>query len=295
MKYIIFGNYGQLGRAIYNLLETQGAEILGFDLPDYDINDFLLISRIMNEEKPDIVINCAAFNEVDAAENDFETAYKVNAAGVENIAVLCKRENVKLVHFSTDYVFDGNRYTPGLYIEEDTPNPINNYGKTKLEGEGLIFKHLDNALVLRTSWLYGDGTHNFIFKLEQWSKENKILKIVNDEFSTPTSTHLVAKITLQAINHNLSGLYHLSCTGYCSRYDFAKIYFNETNKEKIIYPCATKDIFSFTRRPSFSALSNIKICEVLQIELPHWQDELISYLHKDDKKHPNLVKLHIEL
>lgn len=295
MKYIIFGNYGQLGRAIFNLLKIQGASILGFDLPDFDISDFLLISKIMDTEKPDIVINCAAFNEVDVAENDFESAYKINATGVENLAIFCKRENAKLVHFSTDYVFDGNRYTPGLYTEDDKPNPINNYGKTKLEGEKLIFKHLDNALILRTSWLYGDGTHNFIFKLDQWSKDNKILKIVNDEFSIPTSTSLVAQTTLKAINHNMSGLYHLTCTGYCSRYDFAKAYFNEINEEQIIYPCATKDIFSFTKRPSFSALSNAKICKELQIELPYWKDELISYLHKDDKKHPNLVKLHIEL
>ena len=295
MKYIIFGNYGQLGKAIYDLLKTQEVEILGFDLPDYDITNFLLISKIMDKEKPDVVINCVAFNEVDEAENNFESAYRVNAAGVENIAILCKRENAKLVHFSSDYVFDGNRCIPGFYTESDTPTPINNYGRTKLEGEELVAKHLDNALILRTSWLYGNGTNNFLFKLSQWSKENKILKITNDEFSIPTSTHLVAKTTLKAINNNLTGLYHLTCTGYCSRYDFAKAYFNEVNKEQIIYPCTQKDIFSFTKRPHFSALSNAKICESLQIKIPHWRDELISYLHRDDKKHPNLIKLHIEL
>ena len=295
MKHIIFGNKGQLGSAIYNILKAQNMEVLGYDLPDYDIANFLLISRIINEQKPDIVINCAAFNEVDAAEIDFENAYKTNAAGVENLAMVCKREKAKLVHFSTDYVFDGRRYISGFYSEEDTPAPINNYGKTKLEGENFISKHLDNALVFRTSWLYGDGTNNFLYKLEQWSKENRILKIVNDEFSIPTSARIVANTALKAINHNLNGLYNLTCTGYCSRYDFAKVYFDEKNKEQIIYPCATKDVFSFTKRPAFSALSNTKICEKLQIELPHWKDELISYLHKDDKTHPNLVKLHIEL
>ena len=295
MKYIIFGNNGQLGRAIYNILEQQGNKLLCYDLPEYDISDFLLLSQIMYIEKPDIVINCAGFSEVDAAERELELAYKTNAVGCENLAALCKREKAKLIHFSTDYVFDGKRHTPGLYTEEDKPNPINNYGKTKLEGEELIFKHLDNALIMRTSWLYGDGTNNFLFKLEQWSKENRILKIVNDEFSIPTSTHLVAKITMKAINNNLSGLYNLTCTGYCSRYEFAKAYFNETNKEQIIYPCTSNDIYAFTKRPVFSALSNTKICEALNINLPHWKEELISYLHKDDKTQPNIVKLHIEL
>ncbi|MCL2040294.1 MAG: dTDP-4-dehydrorhamnose reductase [Bacteroidetes bacterium] len=295
MKYIIFGSEGQLGRAINNILVQKEVEIFRYDLPDYDISNFLLISKIINDQKPDIIINCAAFNEVDAAEKDYEIAYKTNVVGVENLAVICKRENVKLVHFSTDYVFDGKRYIPGLYTEDDIPSPINNYGKTKLEGEELINKHLDNALILRTSWLYGDGTNNFLFKLNQWSKENKILKIVNDEFSVPTSTHIVAKTTLQAINNNLAGLFNLTCTGYCSRYDFAKTYFNETNKEQIIYPCSNNEIFTFTKRPSFSALSNAKICNALQINLPNWKEELISYLRKEDKKQPNIVKLHIEL
>jgi len=292
---ILFGNSGQLGKVFHSILETQSVELLGYDLPDYDICDFVLISKIMEAQKPDIVINCAAYNEVDAAENDYEAAYRINVGGAENLAILCKREGAKLVHFSTDYVFDGRRYLPGLYTEEDIPNPINNYGKTKLEGEEAIFKHLSDALVFRTSWLYGEGTQNFIWKLEQWSKENKILKIVNDEFSIPNSTHFVAKITLKAINHNLNGLYNLTCTGYCTRFDFAKTYFNETNKEQIILPCATKDIFLFTKRPMFSALSNTKISEALQIEMPHWKDELISFIHKDDKKHPNLVKMQIEL
>lgn len=295
MKYIIFGSEGQLGKAIFNTLEQKKIEILRYDLPDYDISDFLLISKIINEQKPDVIINCAAFNEIDAAEKDYEIAYKTNVIGVENLAVICKRENVKLVHFSTDYVFNGRRYIAGLYTEEDKPDPINNYGKTKLESEEVICKHLDNALILRTSWLYGDGTNNFLFKLKQWSKDNKILKIVNDEFSIPTSTYIVAKTTLQAINNNLIGLFHLTCTGYCSRYDFAKTYFNETNKEQIIYPCSSNEIFTFTKRPAFSVLSNTKICQALQINLPNWKDELISYLHKEDKKQPNIVKLHIEL
>jgi dTDP-4-dehydrorhamnose reductase len=293
MKCIIFGNKGQLGRAICDMLKRQEIELLGYDLPDYDICDFMLISKIINKQGPDVVINCAAFNEVDNAENNYAIAYKINTAGAENLAIICKREDIKLVHFSSDYVFDGNRYSPGLYTEDDKPNPINNYGKTKLQGEEVIFKHLSNALILRTSWLYGDGTNNFLYKLEQWSKGNRILKIVNDELSIPNSTRIVAEITLKAINNNLCGLYHLTCTGYCSRYDFAKTYFNEINKEQIIYPCTSKDIFSFAKRPNFSALSNEKISNVLQIKLPNWKNELISFIHKDDNNRPNLVKLHI--
>jgi dTDP-4-dehydrorhamnose reductase len=133
-------------------------------------------------------------------------------------------------------------------------------------------------LVFRTSWLYGDGLNNFLYKLEQWAAENKKLKIVNDEISIPTSTHIVAKTTLSAIQNNLKGLYHLTCTGYCSRYEWARVYFGVVNPDIIIYPCSSKEIFQMTPRPMFSALDNAKICEALQIELPHWDKELINYL-----------------
>jgi dTDP-4-dehydrorhamnose reductase len=135
MKYIIFGNKGQLGREITNLLTHKGIECLGYDLPDYDISNYPLMSNLINVQEPDVVVNCAAYNDVDLAELSYEEAFRSNVAGIENLAFICARNKVKLVHYSTDYVFDGIKKVSGMYLEDDRTNPINTYGATKLQGE----------------------------------------------------------------------------------------------------------------------------------------------------------------
>jgi dTDP-4-dehydrorhamnose reductase len=325
MKYLIFGSKGQLGKEIINLLESKNVELLGYDLPECDISNFLEISQIMHAEKPEIVINCAAFNNVDLAEIEFEDAYKTNALGVENLVSICKRENAKFVHFSSDYVFDGNRNISGLnnsslnidnlnltelglYNENDIPNPINSYGKTKLDSEIFIAKEYPEALVFRTSWLYGEGEQNFIFKLQKWAESSKYLKISDDEFSVPTSTRLVAEIVYQAINNNLTGLFHLTCTGYASRFEWAKLIFELEKKynnspykqlknETILYPAKSQDFNLLAKRPAFSAMDNSKIAEKLQIEIPHWKNELELFFknrYSDKNKSHNFRKLRNE-
>jgi len=181
------------------------------------------VKELFYREKPDIVINCAAYNLVDKAEEDYITAYKTNALGVRNLAYLSNKLNAFFVHYSTDYVFDGTKEN-GLYTEEDTPNPLNEYGKSKLTGERWIVEETENYLLFRVSWVYGRGKQNFIYKLIQWAKNNDYLKIAYDEISVPTSTRTIVEVTLKALDNGLTGLYHLTNSGYASRYEWAKKY-----------------------------------------------------------------------
>lgn len=290
MKYAVFGSNGQLGKEIISLLTSKNIECHGYDLPEYNIGNFLLMSKLINLEKPNIIINCAAYNDVDTAELYFENAYLANAAGVENLAIICKRENIKLVHYSTNYIFDGHKKLPGLYTENDTPQPINNYGSTKLQGENIALTLNPDTLILRTSWLYGDGQNNFVHKVLNWCEEQKHLKIVNDEFATPTSAKLVAKITLQAINNNLTGVYNIVNTGYCSRYEWAQLIIKLFHKDVIVYPASMKEFAVIAKRPAFAALNNKKICKALQIEIPHWKPEFVEYVKNIENQQNNYIK-----
>jgi dTDP-4-dehydrorhamnose reductase len=243
---------------------------------------------------PDVVINCAAYNDVELAEISYEECYRTNAAGAENVALVCGRKNIKCVHYSSDYVFDGKRKTPGLYTEDDTPHPINNYGLTKYEGDKLVMAGNPNALILRTSWLYGKGERNFMQKVLQWSKEKKHLRIAADEISIPTSIDILASLTLQAINNNLSGLYNATCSGYCSRYDWAKLILETSHSEAIAYPAESHEFAVMCRRPLFSALDNSKLSKALQIDIPNWKTEFIAYMNRRQSEVHTLHKLREE-
>jgi len=273
MKYLILGKNGQLGKAFLNALQNE--DILGLDKEDCDISDFDRLKEIFDSYRPDIVLNCSAYNFVDKAETDFPSAYKTNAYGVKNLAYLCKQYNAYFITYSTDYVFDGTK--EGLYKEEDTPNPINEYGKSKLSGEiWTLEEGLEKCLIFRTSWVYGDGTQNFVYKLLNWAKNNDILKIAIDEFSVPTPTDFLVEKTLKAIDKNLSGLYHLVPNGYASRYEWAKLILKVYGIKKIIIP-VSKEVFNLpARRPDFSALDSSKIQKDLNENFEEWND-LVNY------------------
>lgn len=294
MKYIIFGAKGQLGRELAEQVSNYDIKCMLCDIPKYDISNFSLTSKLISAQQPDVVINCAAFTNVDAAEFEYENAYKVNAAGVENLSIICKRENCKFVHISTDYVFDGNPKITGLYTEAAPPKPLNNYGKTKLEGEFLIQKILPEALILRTSWLYNANVdaniapNNFIAKVLKWANEKDTLKGATDEISVPTSVRVVASTLLKAINGNLMGLYHLVCSGYCSRYDWMKVILENANIEINLLPAKAAEFNILCSRPLFTAMDNTKISEALQITLPNWKDEFLDYMKSERQSQSKL-------
>ena len=284
MKILIIGKNGQLGKEFTKRLGEKGAEWLinkkinceSVGRAECDVASTGQVLELFENVKPDIVINCAAYNFVDRAETDeYINAYRVNAVGVKNIAYACKKHKVFLVHYSTDYVFDGEK--EGLYTEKDEPNPINQYGKSKLAGEIMLKEETEDYLIFRVSWVYGEGKSNFIYKLLEWAKTQKYLKIAYDEFSTPTSTATIVDITLRALQSGLKGLFHLTNSGYASRYEWAKEILNAKKIDKFIYP-VSKEIFNLpAKRPGFSAMSNESVARELGVNIREWDSEVIGF------------------
>jgi len=271
-KYFITGANGQLAIEFTSSMAQRGLSYRAFSKDQLDITDFEKAEKVISEEKPDILLNCAAYNLVDKAEDEPEKAFKINSEAVSNLAALCKRHNIFLVHFSSDYVFDGQK--KDFYTEEDEPNPINVYGQSKLQGEEAIRRELKDFLIFRLSWLFGDGQQNFLYKLLQWAEEQKSLQVVSDEISVPTFTQDVVKVALKALEEDLRGIYHLTNKGQCSRYECAKYYFRKKGIDREIHSVSSGHFSSKARRPLFSVMSNAKICKELDIEIPAWQDSI---------------------
>lgn len=277
MKYLITGAKGQLAREFIKTFERQGTDFVAFGKEELDITDFDKVLKTIKDIKPDVVINCSAYNLVDKAEEEFEKALRVNTFGVSNLAIACAETGAFLIHYSTDYVFDGKK--EGLYTEEDQPNPLNKYALSKLLGEEAVRNYLENYLIFRVSWVYGEGTQNFLYKLEQWAKEREYLKVACDEFSVPTSTRTIVEVTLKALERGLTGLYHLVNSGYASRYEWAKEYFRLKGIKKFIYPAYQHEFNLTAKRPRWSAMSNGKICKELGLEIKEWKEEMEIFIN----------------
>uniref|UniRef100_A0A7V5XHP1 dTDP-4-dehydrorhamnose reductase n=1 Tax=Thermodesulfobacterium geofontis TaxID=1295609 RepID=A0A7V5XHP1_9BACT len=271
MKILITGARGQLAREFIKELKKRDIEFVALSREELDIINFDKVYSTIKQISPDVVINCSAYNNVDGAETDFTKAYMVNALGVYNLAIACKELNAKLIHYSTDYVFDGTKQ--GLYNEEDQPNPLNQYAKSKLLGEELIRQVMEkDFLIFRVSWVYGEGTQNFIYKLTQWAKDKDVLTIAFNEVSVPTYTGFIVEKTLKALDKGLSGLYHLVPRGYTSRYEWAKLALRLLGINKVLIP-VQKEIFNFlAKRPDFSAMSCAKIEKELGEAFAEWNE-----------------------
>lgn len=273
MKVFIVGNNGQLGNCFESTLRDRGTEVFGGDLPELDITSYESVISQIGEIRPDVIINCAAYNTVDAAEIEVTAAFAVNAIGPRNLGLAAKSMGAKFIHYSSDYVFDGRKLNEP-YNEDDAPNPINEYGKSKLLGELFVKEVSKEHLIFRLSWVFGDGEQNFISKFLQWTKSSSLLKIANDEISVPTYTRMVVDVTLEALNRNLTGLYHLCSSGRASRYEWAEQIIRICQLDNIIEPIS-KDYFRLAaKRPTFSAMSNEKIMHDTGIAIPNWIDEL---------------------
>jgi dTDP-4-dehydrorhamnose reductase len=276
MKFLITGANGQLGREFQKALKNFNYTMLALHREDLDITNLDKVKKTISQYNPDVILNCASYNFVDKAEEDFDSAYNVNATGVRNLAFACKKKHILLVHFSTDYVFDGTK--EDFYTEEDSPNPINNYGKSKLLGEEFLKEESDNFLLFRVSWVFGEGKQNFFYKLLDWAKSRKVLKIVYDQLSVPTYTGEIANITMFAINKGMRGLYHLTNSGYASRYEVARYFLERIGFDNLILPVSSDYFPSHARRPYFSAMSNSRISKDLNVEIPDWKVGIERYI-----------------
>jgi dTDP-4-dehydrorhamnose reductase len=255
MKIVVLGKNGQLGKEFVNYLTKHKNQFFAFSREEIDVANFAQVSSKLREIKPDVVINCSAYNNVDRAETDIKAAFLVNHLAVQNLAATCLAVGSKFVHYSTDYVFDGTKLN-SLYCENDKPNPLNEYGKSKLAGEIAIKHIMTDYLIFRVSWVYGNGNQNFPYRLLQWSKSQPYLTIAYDEFSKPTPTDFIVQNTMTALSQNLQGLYHLVPDEYCSRYEWAKMILKNHNITKFIRPVSRHSFNLPAHRGEFLAMDN---------------------------------------
>jgi len=277
---VVFGASGQLGQCLKKVAENSG--LTGIFFPPESAADILnaeALRKVFEAYKPGWCINCAAYTAVDKAEDDIDTARKINKTGAENIAALCKEYHSVLIHTSTDFVFEGNK--PAPLTEEDAAEPLNVYGLTKLEGEQAVTAILDEYYTLRTSWLYSEYGNNFVKTMLRLGAEREELKIVADQVGTPTYAMDLANCILQIItsDNKAYGTYHYSNEGMASWYDFAKAIFDISGTEVKTLPIRTSEYPVKAVRPAYSVMDKSKIKQVFGIEIPYWRDSLITCIN----------------
>ena len=276
MKLLLTGSNGQLGRELaIQLKDREGTVIFPVDIDKLDITDVRAVNSMIGDIEPDIVINCAAYTNVEKCEENETNAKAVNSRGVGILAKASFDAGASIIHFSTDYVFDGNKEKP--YTEEDEPNPINIYGLTKLEGENAVKAGNPRHFILRTAWLYGDG-NNFVRTMLRLSKETKTIKVVNDQRGTPTSTAELARAVMRLMETKEYGIYNATCEGRCTWYEFAQKIFEIKGKPIKLIPCSSSEVIQKARRPGYSVLENKNLRERLGYRFCSWQDALGEYL-----------------
>jgi dTDP-4-dehydrorhamnose reductase len=275
MKIIILGGKGQLGKEFENFLKNK-AEIYSFSHLELDVlNQELLIKKIQ-EIKPEVVINCSAYTKVDKAEEEKEECIKVNAIGAKNVSYASYKVGAKVIYFSTDYIFDGEKENP--YTELDSPNSISTYGRSKLLGEIYTSKHNPNHLILRISWLYGINGRNFVKTIIKKAKEEKELKIVSDQKGSPTYTLDVVKQTWELIKKDKVGIYHSANQGETSWYEFAKKIIEKLKINVKISPIKIGEYPALAKRPKYSVLDNYLLkLEGINI-MRDWETALNEFL-----------------
>jgi len=283
MKILLFGKIGQLGWELQRTLQPLG-QVIAIEYPEIDMSNSDSIRDAVRQNRPNVIINATAYTAVDKAESEQELAYAINATGPGVLAEEARNLNAVLIHYSTDYVFDGAKGQP--YVERDVPNPLNIYGKSKLAGEQAIQAAGGAHLIFRTAWVYSTRRDSFVGKVLQWARQNRNLKIVADQVSNPTSARMLAEATTlliaksgadpMAYFHQNSGVYHLAGGGYTSRFEWAQeILKNDPQRDEQIVgtleAASTKDFPTPAQRPLFSVLDCTCFEETFGLCLPEWR------------------------
>lgn len=271
---IILGATGQLGSEWLAVLESKGIKVKGFSSKDLDITDEIKLKEIISTEHPTLVINCSAYTKVDLAETEWDKAVLVNAFAVGKLAKICSEFNIKLIHYSTDYVFSGvetdlERF-PNGYSEDQIPAPQNNYGISKFLGEMYIREAMSDYLIIRVAWLCGKNGSNFIKSMLKYGSERPELTVVNDQFGAPSFVDNVIENTICLINAHAKGTFHIASNGITNWYEFAKTAIQLKELKTKITPVSSKDWPSKVKRPSFSKLNTAKVASVEGVKLEHW-------------------------
>ncbi len=275
MKLLCTGSHGLVGTNTLSILERYFT-LIPLDIEEWDITDRDAGERTILEYKPDAILNLAAYTNVDECEDCLSLADRVNAEGPGIVADLCNAHNIKLVHISTDYVFDGEKGTP--YTEEDMPNPNSVYGASKLLGERKVLAACPSAAVIRTQWLYGRGGVNFISKVTQIARERGLAEVVDDQRGAPTYAKDLAEPVKVLIEKNRTGIYHVANAGSCTWFEFAREIFHRLNIDAELRPITSENLNRKAKRPRYSVFN----CEKLFGDTGHrmrtWQEALQDYL-----------------
>ncbi len=279
---LVTGANGQLGSEIKELSDEYEDNFFFTDKKNLDISNEKAINAFIEVNNINTIINCAAYTAVDKAEEDTINADKINHLAVKYLAQIAKDKNIKLIHLSTDYVFDGTNHKP--YTEDNNVNPNGVYGKTKLDGENAMQEiNPANSIIIRTSWVYSSFGANFVKTMLRLAKERKELGVIFDQVGTPTYAKDLAKTILEIIpkiNNEKIEIYHYSNEGVCSWYDFAKTIFELSGTECQVNPIETKEYPTPATRPHYSLLNKSKIKKEYNITIPYWKDSLDKCLRK---------------
>jgi len=277
MKILITGGKGQLGSDTTEVLKSNGNEVFSYSSNELNITDLDSLCKTVKNINPDIIINCAAFTEVDTCETDIEKAFAVNALGAKNCAIASALFDKKILHISTDYIFDGEKTFP--YTEYDKPAPISVYGKSKLYGEKLLKEHCKKFFILRVAGVYGMSGKNFVKTIVNIGKTKKFLKVVDDQTTTPTYTVEIARQISDIIASDNYGTYHATCEGECSWFEFTKYIFAKLNIKTEVVPCKTTEFPRPAKRPAYSVLENFNLKLTGFRKMKHWKESLDEFLN----------------
>lgn len=286
MRILVTGSNGQLGKTLHRLFDKENREnVVYTDVDTLDLTDKDALEFFFQKESFDIIINCAAYTAVDKAETNSVACSKVNVEAVNNIAEIARRLKIRVIHISTDYVFNGENHRP--YEENDTPDPRSTYGHTKLTGEGILKSFCPSSIIIRTAWLYSEYGNNFLNTMLKLACERKEIKVVSDQIGTPTYAKDLAQLIIKIIDAEewKPGVYHFTNEGVASWYDFAKAIFRISGNKNIkVIPILSKDYPTVAKRPHYSVLNKSKIKKTYGIEIAYWEDALAKCITKLENK-----------
>ncbi|MDY7062001.1 MAG: dTDP-4-dehydrorhamnose reductase [Sarcina ventriculi] len=288
MKILITGSKGQLGNELQDIIKSgkcdicnmpervKEYEVIALDVEDLDITSFESVKKVLEKEKPDVVINCAAATNVDGCESNVDLAFKINSLGPRNLAIICEKIDAKLVQVSTDYVFSGQGIKP--LTEFDLTAPYSVYGKTKLLGESYVREFSSKYFIVRTAWLYGRVGKNFVYTMMKLGEEKEVLNVVNDQRGNPTNANDLAYHILKLIETEEYGVYHCTGKGECSWYEFAKEIMDLSNRKCKVNPCTSQEYKTPAKRPEYSSLDNMMLRATVGDDMREWKEALENFI-----------------
>lgn len=279
MKILITGGTGQLGRDCVKVLGT-GHQVVPLGSRDLDIGDSDAVNAFVQNEKPDTIVNCAAFTQVDDCETKKDLAWRVNVDGPKNLAGASGKAGSWFIHISTDYVFDGKKPVPEVYTEQDETNPISYYGITKLAAEKAVAKETDRYTILRTAWMYGAEGRNFLKTMLRLalSDAGREIKVVHDQFGSPTWSFRLARQIEKMLGAEMKGVFHATCDGYCTWYELAKTFLEMMGVPNAFLPCTTAEYPTPAARPANSILENQRLKQAGINEMGDWRENLNEFV-----------------